>query len=85
MVGVKEIQGCLVDLGVLEDGSAILANESLFELGLIDSLTIMMLVSELETRFKVQVPEYDLLPDNFDTINAIAAYVNKRRHQSAAN
>ena len=85
MIGVAEIQSCLFDLGVLEDGNAVMADESLFELGLIDSLTIMMLVSELEARFKVRVPEYDLLPDNFDTINAIAAYVNKRRHQSATN
>ena len=85
MVGVKEIQSCLVALGVLEDGNTVSADESLFELGLIDSLTITMLVTELEAKFKIHVPEYDLLPDNFDTINAIAAYVNKRRHQSAIN
>jgi acyl carrier protein len=84
VVGAKEIENCLASIGVLPDGVAVLADDSLFDLGIIDSLGIMMLVSELEAQFKIQVPEYDLLPDNFDTINAIAGYVNKRRHHKAA-
>ena len=82
---MKEIQACLAEIGILRDEINILPDESLFDLGLIDSLGIMTLVTELESRFTVQVPEYDLLPDNFDSINAIATYVNKRRHQTAAN
>lgn len=83
MVGVREIQSCLVDIGILVDGTTVFPEESLFNLGVIDSLGIMTLVSELEARFNIRIPEIDLLPDNFDTINAIATYVNKRRNDAA--
>lgn len=84
MVGAKHIEKVLADLGIIPSGGATPSpDESLFELGLIDSLGIMMLVQQLEKDFDIKVPEVDLLPDNFDTINAIASYVNKRRHEAA--
>ena len=84
MVGVKDIQACLRDSG-FEIDDTVRADESLFDLGLIDSLGIMTLVSELESRFRIRVPEVDLLPDNFDTLNAIASYVNKGLADVAAS
>ena len=64
-----------------------LANEtSLLDGGILDSLSLVRLVVFLEERFQVTVGEADLLPENFDTVNAICAYLRARedtRHEAA--
>jgi len=64
-----------------------LSNEtSLLEGGILDSLSLLRLVVFLEERFKITVGEADLLPENFDTVNAICSYLRARepREQGAA-
>lgn len=46
--------------------------------GLIDSLGIMELVKFLEGRFGIAVGDEDLEPDNFRSIDAIAAFVARK-------
>ena len=56
-----------------------LSNEtSLLEGGILDSLSLLRLVVFLEERFKLTVDEIDLLPENFDSVNAICAYLRAR-------
>ena len=56
-----------------------LANEtSLLDGGILDSLSLVRLVVFLEERFQVTVGEADLLPENFDTVNAICSYLRAR-------
>jgi acyl carrier protein len=45
---------------------------------LIDSLGIMELVKFLEGRFGIAVLDEDLVPDNFRSIDAIAAFVARK-------
>ena len=52
--------------------------ESLFESGLLDSFSLTDLVSGLEAEFKISVPDSDLNPRKFDTIERIEAYLAKR-------
>ena len=78
MVNNKQIESCLIDIGLIENGDSIHPDESLFNRGLMDSFGIMSLVSELTRRYKIRVPDEDLLPDNFDSISSIARYVNAR-------
>ena len=60
-----------------EDRSSLSDTESLLEAGLIDSTGILELVAFLEERFKIDVADADLVPANFDSINAIVAYVER--------
>ena len=53
-------------------------DESLFESGLLDSLSLTDLVAELETEFKIRIPDSDLNPRKFDSINRIQAYLEKK-------
>ena len=78
--GVTEddIRGYLIEINVIRDSDSIESHESLFERGLVDSLGIAILINQLENKTRITVPEQDLLPDNFDSINAITAYVNSR-------
>ncbi len=60
-----------------EDRSSLSDTESLLEAGLIDSTGILELVAFLEESFKVEIADADLVPDNFDSIEAITAYVER--------
>lgn len=77
-VNEDDIRGYLTEINVIREGEVIDAQDSLFERGLIDSLGISILINQLEKRAGISVPEFDLLPDNFDSISAITTYVNTR-------
>jgi acyl carrier protein len=49
---------------------------SLIDGQVIDSLDLLKLISALEEEFDVQIPDEDLLPENFSSIGQIAAYVH---------
>jgi len=50
--------------------------ESLLEAGVIDSMTMLDLITFLETKYGVAVDEDDMIPENFDTVDAIVSYVS---------
>ncbi len=47
----------------------------LFAAGVLDSFGMVMLIDALGTEFGIQIPGDDLRPENFYTVNAIAALV----------
>jgi acyl carrier protein len=56
-----------------------LSNEtSLMEAGILDSLSLLRLVVFLDEQFKITVDEVDVVPENFDSVNAICAYLRAR-------
>ncbi|MGA2222956.1 MAG: acyl carrier protein [Syntrophobacteraceae bacterium] len=50
-------------------------NDNLIERGVIDSLGIMKLLAYLEETFSISISDEELIPDNFETIDAISAFV----------
>ena len=52
--------------------------DSLLEAGIIDSLGVLALVGFIEKRYGITVTEDEMMPENFDSIDAIAAFVNGR-------
>lgn len=53
-------------------------DESLFESGLLDSFTLTDMVTALEKEFGIPIPDSDLTPRKFDSVNRIMAYVQSR-------
>ena len=53
-------------------------DESLFESGYLDSFALPDLVAELEEAFSVQIPDSDLNPRKFDSIERIESYLDQR-------
>jgi acyl carrier protein len=53
--------------------------ESFLASGIIDSLGVMQLVTFIESHLGSKVPDKDLVPENFDSISRIAAYVERTR------
>ena len=54
--------------------------DPLIESGIIDSLGIMTLLAFIEEQFSIQVPGDDLIPENFESIFAITALVERRKN-----
>lgn len=47
--------------------------------GLVDSLGVMQLVAFVESEFAIRVEDADLVPENFDSVERVAAYVERKR------
>ncbi len=58
---------------------AIAPDEDLLATGIVDSHGVMQLVGFLRERYGVAVHDDDLTPENFQTIAAIGAFVERAR------
>ncbi len=56
-------------------------DEDLFTSGILDSLAILQLVMFIEEQFGVEVPDGDVVFENFHSVTAIQQYVNGREAQ----
>jgi len=55
---------------------------SFLESGVIDSTGVLELVAHLEETYDVKVKDDELIPDNLDSIDAIVAYLDRKRTAS---
>jgi acyl carrier protein len=62
-----------------DDVDSIGDNVSLMSAGTLDSTGILELIMFVEEKFKVKVPDEDMLPENFDSVSAIASYIEKKQ------
>jgi acyl carrier protein len=46
----------------------------------LDSLQILGMVAEVEKRFSIQVNNDDLTPENFGSVEKLAAFINRKQH-----
>jgi acyl carrier protein len=67
------VENYLFGTGVFDD------NTSLLEEGIIDSTGVLGLVMFVEESFGVAVADEDVVPENFDTVSGLAAYVESKR------
>ena len=51
------------------------SSDSLLDSGILDSLSIVLLTEFIENHFKVSINVDDLTPDNFESVETIAAIV----------
>ena len=70
----NEILEILEDInpGVDYEGSTTLVDDRL-----LDSLTIIALVAELEDAFDVSIPAVEIVPANFNSVDAMTAMVQR--------
>jgi acyl carrier protein len=58
---------------------------SLLETGILHSLSMLTLAVFLRERFGVTVEDADLIPENFDSVDAICAYLRARVGREASH
>jgi acyl carrier protein len=54
-------------------------DDSLFELGVIDSLAVVKTIAYCEEQFEIEIPDEELIPENFVTVRAIAELIERLR------
>jgi acyl carrier protein len=62
----------------------IIDTDPLLENGILDSLGILEVVTFLEHEFHIILNDDDLMPENFQSIECIAVFVQRRCHGSSA-
>lgn len=54
-------------------------DDSFLERGIIDSTGVLELIAWLESRWQVKVGDDELLPENLDSVNRVAHFVERKR------
>lgn len=53
---------------------------SFLEEGIVDSTGVLEMVMFVEETFNIEVNDDEIVPDNFDSVNALAAFIARKRH-----
>ena len=64
---------------VAQEAETVADNSSLMGQGIIDSAGILELVAFVEDAFGIRVGDSELVPENFDSLNAIQSYLERKR------
>jgi acyl carrier protein len=67
-----------------EDPSALAADASLIESGIIDSTGVLELVDFLEETFGIRVEDDELLPENLDSIASVVRFIERKQATASA-
>jgi len=59
------------------EGSSLDDNESFLESGIIDSTGILEVIAWIENTFGIKVADVDLIPENFDSVQRLASYLQR--------
>ena len=62
------------------DGNQLSNEESFIKKGIIDSTGVLELSTFVEDTYRIKIPDDELTPDNFDSIERLAQYI---RHKCA--
>jgi acyl carrier protein len=80
----NEIRAYLMEHRASEVACEFTDEDSLLELSVIDSLVMVDLIAHLEKTYRVTIDEDDMVPENFDSVAAIADYVARKRSESGS-
>lgn len=61
-----------------QDDDTLGDNVSFLEKGLIDSTGVLELVSFVEEKYEISVADEELIPDNFDSVYKLSAFISKK-------
>lgn len=62
-----------------DDKSALGLDDSLLERGIVDSTGMLEIIFFIEEQLGVKVKDEEMVPDNLDGVNKIAAFVHSKR------
>ena len=56
-------------------------DDSFLDQGIIDSTGVLELVAYLEETFQLEIKDEELIPENFDSVNNLVNFINKKEQQ----
>lgn len=66
----------------VQDKAGLTDSASLLDLGVVDSTGVLEIMGFLESSFGVQVEDDEIVPENLDSIERIASFVERKRSPS---
>jgi acyl carrier protein len=74
----QKIREFVVSNFLFGQDSGLTETASFLENGIVDSTGVLELVAFAESEFGVKVDDAELIPENFDSINAVAGYLQRK-------
>ena len=71
----EQVRQYVVEAARSKGAAEVNDEESLFKAGIIDSLGVFRLISYLEETFPVTVDDQDMVPENFQSVSCIYAFL----------
>lgn len=71
----RDIQSFIIDNFLYGRSVELTPDESLLELGLIDSTGVLELVTFLESQYAIQIYDEEVVPNNFDSLHKLVEFV----------
>ena len=79
---VKKIREFIFENFLFDASEEDLDNDASFlEQGIIDSTGVLELVEWLEETFEFKIDDEELIPENLDSVNLIAAFIDRKKSQ----
>lgn len=78
-----EVRAFLKENFMLDDAVVIEEGTSFMDNHILDSTGFIELITFIEERYGVQVADEEMVPENFDSLRNIAAYVGRKRAAAA--
>ncbi|HEU4537953.1 MAG TPA: acyl carrier protein [Polyangiaceae bacterium] len=73
-----EIRSFLKTNFYVPDGTQLGDNDSLLDLGIVDSTGVLELVGFLEDRYRIAIDDQELVPDNLDSVGRLVAFIERK-------
>jgi acyl carrier protein len=78
MSPLPEVRGFIVENFLYGQDDNFSEDVSFLEKGIIDSTGVLELVSFVEDKFGIVVQDQELIPDNFDTLSRLSAFITRK-------
>lgn len=72
---INEIKSFIKDVIEESTGSSVDDDTMLFDEEILDSMSILYLIGEMENQFDVQLPPDEVVQSNYETVERIAEYI----------
>ncbi|MBE2248987.1 MAG: acyl carrier protein [Myxococcus sp.] len=80
MSDIKEqVRKFIITNFYVADPAALKDDASLLDAGIVDSTGVLEVITFIESEFGVTVDDAEMLPENLDAVNHIAAFVQKKK------
>ena len=64
--------------------STVTVEESLWESGVLDSITIVELSAEIEDEYDIEIPFDEIIEENFETLERLISYIKRKQQEKNA-
>lgn len=78
VMDLNEIKAFIKDVIEESTGSSVDDDTMLFDEEILDSMSILYLIGELESKYDVELPPDEVVQSNYETVQRIAEYVGEK-------